>query len=479
MYSGVLLVTTDQLKETIETTNNLQMTSLKNSLVEKAMPTVTPANVISWRKFARDHNLTKLFKWCDQRFVNEFSQVVEHEEFLAMSEDEVVKYFQVCKPFADRFGQNVLLQAAIRWMSKAKRVTRCEELFHCISFEACPKSSLVQTSKCSDVPNSSQQLIKKAVQTWEQPLQNNILAFVTIDNFLVLDTSGKIRQLFTHKSLDGPTCSSAYVCQMKNGFVKILEHDILDDVDVVHCTVITASAPYFTAKIVSSNHRKPTGIHLSTYHNNRLYIVPAWDQQFIECFDVANSSWSTIRNPKPSRGCKWKSASVGEALYLMNDTPCLLCIQNDEAIEIPTKYITFVEFIEDISIETYKREMVLTAIEEVLYIFATYTKHSTHDRFTKVYWYNTQSFTWSTTGEKHECAISSSVTPLLFEEGRYILFQCSCHSDANLFCRYDVAKDAMRRSRYPCPLEICQPLMIDKSEMNVGAFYNCLIADES
>ena len=118
MYSGILQVgDNDLIHEIIGASDYFQVTALKEALDIKYKGEVVPSNVLSWAKVADLHSMPLLKDMCDRIQLVKFTAVIENDEYVKLSSDEVLKYFEVCKLYAG-ISSDDLLQAALKWMEE-------------------------------------------------------------------------------------------------------------------------------------------------------------------------------------------------------------------------------------------------------------------------------------------------------------------------------------------------------------------------
>lgn len=89
MYTAEISITEDTVQTLLPAANLLQISDVKDACCEFLKKQLHPSNCLGIRAFGDVHSCLDLVNECDSFIQINFSEVVESEEFLGLSADQV------------------------------------------------------------------------------------------------------------------------------------------------------------------------------------------------------------------------------------------------------------------------------------------------------------------------------------------------------------------------------------------------------
>ncbi|XP_029345949.1 ring canal kelch homolog isoform X2 [Acyrthosiphon pisum] len=114
VYSGKISITEQNVQDLLAASNILQLQEVKNACCNFLQAQLCPTNVIGIIAIADFHDCTKLLTSSELYFKQHFSDVVEEEEFLSLSSEQIVKLIssdELTVPSEEKIFESV-----IRWV---------------------------------------------------------------------------------------------------------------------------------------------------------------------------------------------------------------------------------------------------------------------------------------------------------------------------------------------------------------------------
>lgn len=89
VYSSVIVVTEENVQVLLAAANLLQLTDVRDACCDYLQSQLDPSNCLGIREFADIHGCVDLFNYTDSYIQQHFSEVIQFEEFLNLSADQV------------------------------------------------------------------------------------------------------------------------------------------------------------------------------------------------------------------------------------------------------------------------------------------------------------------------------------------------------------------------------------------------------
>ena len=439
MYTGVLNITDEQLQEAVFVSDFFHIKALTNALDEQAKYCVTPSTVFLWQEMAKFYSLPLLTEQCERIQMLKFVEVVKHQEFLKLSKGEVVEYFQICLPYVDQIGHDVMLAAALKWMDSNES---CHELLSQVQLQKCSDTKLAAATTHSAMTQELVGTIQDVItiKTNSKPELRRTMAYVTDKLCLVVDDTGQLRRLAGHYAMTFTSIWFHMFCPIENGFIWILDDHHSEYENMVYCSLQRFSASTRQLESIPGRRLKPRGTTLSATHKNKIYLIPFLDQDYIECYDFDARQWSQIRIPRPIPGAVWKAASIGDDLYLFNNYLRLYKMLGDTIEMIPTPIPRF----------TNSYDIHFVAVHYWLYIMVTFLEDRESNKALIGWCYNTKKEIWTNLPTTLTCRTPCSGRSFLYENKLYL---AECGSSPRQMPVYNVVTDVLSKVERPTPLK--------------------------
>lgn len=113
-YSGQLEITHDNAQEMLAAGNHFEYPRIVDACAEFLCHQLHPSNCLEIENFAALHNCTKLQQRANAFVLENFLQVVEHDEFLELPVDRLKLY--ISSDFIDVRNEESVYEAVMRWI---------------------------------------------------------------------------------------------------------------------------------------------------------------------------------------------------------------------------------------------------------------------------------------------------------------------------------------------------------------------------
>eukprot|EP00102_Acyrthosiphon_pisum_P019852 XP_016657062.1 PREDICTED: kelch-like protein 2 [Acyrthosiphon pisum] len=123
IYSGTILITKKNVQDLLAASNLLQLNDLKETCCEFFQKQLHPTNCLGIKAFADVHSCTKLLSSSELYIKQYFLKVVESEEFLSLSSEELVKLIS-CDELKVSSEEEVF-ESVLRWVKNELDSRKC------------------------------------------------------------------------------------------------------------------------------------------------------------------------------------------------------------------------------------------------------------------------------------------------------------------------------------------------------------------
>jgi hypothetical protein len=113
-YSGHLEINNDNAQEMMAAGNQFAYPRIVDACAEFLRKQLHPSNCLEIENFALHHNCSKLHKEANAFILENFTSVVDHEEFLELSPERLKEY--ISSDFIDVRNEEIVFEAVMRWV---------------------------------------------------------------------------------------------------------------------------------------------------------------------------------------------------------------------------------------------------------------------------------------------------------------------------------------------------------------------------
>ena len=137
MYKGEVVIPHENLQQTIEAADYLQLMELKEICLDDAAPALKPSNIVSWSKLADRLDIEELKAKCVEVMSSSLSEVSRFKEFQELSFNEVNSFISSAQE--TDVDPDDLLEASMEWVNSkpSQRIDCMEELLEKIQLLEC------------------------------------------------------------------------------------------------------------------------------------------------------------------------------------------------------------------------------------------------------------------------------------------------------------------------------------------------------
>ncbi|XP_026808340.1 ring canal kelch homolog [Rhopalosiphum maidis] len=114
IYTGEIMITQENVQVVLPAADLFQLDYVKQVCVEILQKLLNPSNCLGIKVFADLHNCIELLSSCESYIKKQFLEVVEHDEFLSLSSEEVIKLIS-CNDIYVPFEEEVF-ESVIKWV---------------------------------------------------------------------------------------------------------------------------------------------------------------------------------------------------------------------------------------------------------------------------------------------------------------------------------------------------------------------------
>lgn len=119
VYTETVHVTVENVQELLPAACLLQLKGVKQACCEFLESQLDPSNCLGIRDFAETHNCVDLMQAAEVFSQKHFPEVVQHEEFILLSQGEVEKLIKCDEIQVD--SEEPVFEAVINWVKHAKK----------------------------------------------------------------------------------------------------------------------------------------------------------------------------------------------------------------------------------------------------------------------------------------------------------------------------------------------------------------------
>eukprot|EP00102_Acyrthosiphon_pisum_P027940 XP_016665150.1 PREDICTED: ring canal kelch homolog [Acyrthosiphon pisum] len=344
IYSGEITVTENNLQVLLEASNILQLQEVKEACSDFLQTQMCPKNCIGINALADLHSCTKLLRSSELYIQQHFSDVVEGDEFLSLSPEQMVKLI-ACDELKVPSEENVY-ESVIRWVKYDLGSRKCilPQLMEHVRLPLTSKDYILKKIVKESLVNNclkSKNYVIEAIH-FHLLKSNKLISFFTMPNhygrkprqpggsqkvILAVGGSRHGRNLDTTEWYDpkinqwqpGPqTIASRFsggLAVVKDNFVIYLGGVNLGSAhQSVYMLDLSSESPYWKSSVDMLIKRRHLGVGVI---NNYIYAVGGSDNNSClssaEVFDCRTQEWSMISSMNTRRS----SAGIGVLYNLL------------------------------------------------------------------------------------------------------------------------------------------------------------------
>ena len=296
MYTGqVQLDSQEILLKTLAACDYLNFSSFRTHLLNHIFSSLTADNVFNMLEFATEYNFPLLVDACRRVLYLAFEDVVKHEDFHAIGEEDVLEYLSKCNNYD--IPADTVLQAFITWLEH--NPTHCDVNVDFIDLRQCSSSVLRECLKiCEDKIPAAKNLLRalKTACAVEKKEMENILLYIHYD--AILTTKDKEDKFYKVLEASSRHDEITYKATLPEG--------ILLDID--------RRLNVFEAATMNLKELSPYRNQADTIFNDYLDVV-SHRSGLAFCNDSKIVYWDNIYNPKDLDGPSFPYTESGESFY--------------------------------------------------------------------------------------------------------------------------------------------------------------------
>lgn len=145
VYTAMVDVTDGNVQVLLAAANLLQLTDVRDACCDYLQSQLEPGNCLGIRGFADLHGCLDLLAHTDQYIQQHFCEVVQHDEFLQLSYEQVLHLIRNDQLLVT--GEEKVFECVIAWINydRTGRNGHVAQLMECVRLPLLPKEYLLQT----------------------------------------------------------------------------------------------------------------------------------------------------------------------------------------------------------------------------------------------------------------------------------------------------------------------------------------------